>query len=248
MTVPSPAPGGLFPATRSSVLATLRTGAPAERRRALDTVAAAYRRPLVEYLRVRWSLPPAAAEDLVQELFVAALENDLLGRWDPDKARFRTYLRLCADGLAGHRREADRRLKRGGGWRRQPGDLRAPEGAVAELPAAGPDPEAVYHRERVRQVFSLALERTRRRLEGSGRALTWTVFERCDLEGTDAPRRPTYAELAAELGIAVTRVTNLLAAARRELRQQVLGLLRELTASDRELAEEARALLGRVPP
>jgi hypothetical protein len=58
--------------------------------------------------------------------------------------------------------------------------------------------------------------------------------------------RPTYAQLAVELRLPVTQVTNYLAAARRELRALVLSRLRDLCASDTEFRDEARELLGRA--
>ena len=42
----------------------------------------------------------------------------------------------------------------------------------------------------------------------------------------------------------MTDVTNHLSRVRRELRRIVLEVLREMTASDEEFSEEARALLG----
>jgi len=60
----------------------------------------------------------------------------------------------------------------------------------------------------------------------------------------DAPERPTYAELGAELSIPVTDVTNHLSFARREFRRLVLERLRELTATEEEFKSEARAVLG----
>ena len=74
----------------------------------------------------------------------------------------------------------------------------------------------------------------------AGKAQHYALLEQYDLAG----ERPTYAELAQRFGIAVTDVTNHLFRVRRELRRIVLEVLRELTASDEEFREEARALLG----
>src|SRR5262249_47338772 len=57
-------------------------------------------------------------------------------------------------------------------------------------------------------------------------------------------RRPTYAQLAADLGLTASTVTNELAAARREFRRIVLAVLREQCATDEEDVAEARALTG----
>ena len=65
--------------------------------------------------------------------------------------------------------------------------------------------------------------------------------------GARRGERPSYAQLAAEHGLAVTQVTNFLAAVRRELRRRVLARLRELTASEEEYRAEARNVLGVDP-
>jgi hypothetical protein len=72
------------------------------------------------------------------------------------------------------------------------------------------------------------------------------VFARYDLADETA-ERPTYAALAAELGITAATVTNHLAAMRRQFRQIVLDRLRELTSSDEEFDAEAQRLLGGRP-
>jgi len=60
-------------------------------------------------------------------------------------------------------------------------------------------------------------------------------------------RAPSYGELAKESCLPVTQVTNLLAWARRALREAVLARLRALCASEQEFRDEARALLGFTP-
>jgi predicted transcriptional regulator len=69
------------------------------------------------------------------------------------------------------------------------------------------------------------------------------VFERYDLAEVSGGR-PTYADLARELGLTTTTVTNHLAAMRRQFRRHVLDRLRELTMTDEEFEAEAKRLLG----
>lgn len=239
--------GRVFPPTRLTLLAAAR-GGEAERRRAHEALVAAYWKPVYKLLRLRWGVGPDEAEDWTQELFVEILERDLFARYDPERARFRTWLRTCLDGFAANKRQAARRAKRGGGRATRSLDFAGAEAEIADLgPVDAEDAEAVFHREWVRHLLSRALARARRRLAARGQASAWELFERLDLAGTDAPRRPTYDDLAAELGLPVTQVTNRLGAARRELRRAVLELLAEATGSEGELAEEARALLGVSP-
>jgi hypothetical protein len=75
--------------------------------------------------------------------------------------------------------------------------------------------------------------------------IQFKLFERYDLD--EAETRPSYADLAAELNVAVTDVTNYLAFARREFRRSVLAQLQEMTGSEEEFRREAQALLGVEP-
>jgi RNA polymerase sigma factor (sigma-70 family) len=214
-----------FPLTRHSAIAAARSGDAAERARGLETVANAYWRPVYGYLRLHWRKPHEEAADLAQEFFAELLEKDLLERFDPSQARLRTWLRVCIDGLV---KNEDRSAKR----RERTFDF---ETAREELSAS---PEDCFDKEWARAVFSLALQRLREQCQREGKEQHYALLEAYDLGD-----RPSYADLAERFGIAVTDVTNRLAWARRELRKSVFGVLRELTGSDAELQEEARALL-----
>ncbi len=99
-------------------------------------------------------------------------------------------------------------------------------------------PEALFQREWVRSLFTLAVED----LRASRDNLRFRVFESYDLNESDA--RPTYDELATQFGVTTVTITNYLAAMRRDFRKAVLTRLRELTITEREFRAEARAILG----
>jgi RNA polymerase sigma factor (sigma-70 family) len=242
--VPAGSPGR-FPATRRSVLLAARDADPEVRRAAFGALVESYWKPVYKYLRAQGDLGAEDARDLTQAFFAQALEKGTFGRYDPAKARFRTFLRLCLDGFVANERKAAGRLKRGGGAAPLSLDF---EGAEQELSLQGAaetiGPEEYFHREWVRALFSRAVEALRERCEASGRGLRFALFERYDLEGLDTGDRPTYAALAAEHGVTPEKVTNELSAARRELRAIVLETLRELTGSEAELRAEAREVLG----
>jgi RNA polymerase sigma factor (sigma-70 family) len=243
-----PEPGGRFPLTRRSMIAAAGDADPEVRRQAWDALVASYWRPVYKYLRVQWRTEREEAEDLTQGFFLQALEKGTFDRYDPARARFRTFLRTCLDGHVANERKAARRLKRGGGQAWLSLDF---AGAEEEIARQGGSQELgleeYFHREWVRALFGLAVGELRRRCEAAGRPARFALFDRYDLQGPDAPERPTYAELAAEHGIPATQVTNELAAARRELRRIVLEKLRELTGSEGEFRSEARHILGVDP-
>jgi RNA polymerase sigma factor (sigma-70 family) len=228
-----------FPTTRRSAIAAARSTDDAERRRALDLIVGGYLGPALAYVRHRWRAAEGDAQDLVQGFFAHALEHESLQRWDPEKARFRTWLRVCLDGYVGNELKRDARLKRGGGITHLSLD---DEDAGAREVADGSDPDEWFHREWLRHLFAMALDDLRVRCRERGWIHHEALFERYDLADPDA--RPTYAALALERGIAVTDVTNHLAAVRREFRSAILARLRELTLDDDDFRREARALMG----
>jgi DNA-directed RNA polymerase specialized sigma24 family protein len=232
-----------FPLTRPSVLIAAKSDDAQERAQALELLARAYWKPVFTYLRLRWRFDFEDARDHTQDFFSQALVRDLFARYEPGRARFRTYVRLCLDSFVANVRKAERRLKRGGGSEVLSLDF---PGAEAELAGRSPadDPEVFFHHEWVRSIFSSAVEALEARCERSGKKTQFAVFLRYDIEGPELERPPSYAELAVEHGIPVTQVTNYLAFCRREFRAIVLESLRVQCATHEEFRDEARALLG----
>ena len=236
-----------FPPTRLSVVARTRSEDHETRRLAFGTLIEAYWKPTYKYLRLKWKLDPDAAADLTQEFFTNALEKDVLARYDAERARFRTYLRLCLDGFAANARKAETRLKRGGGVVTVPLDFQLAEGEIVRHePAVASDVDELFYQEWVRALFQRAVADLRAWCASTGRETMFAVFERYDLaEASD--ERPTYGAIAAELHITATTVTNHLAAMRRQLRRLVLERLRDLTTTDEEFEAESKRLLGTRP-
>lgn len=224
----------------SAILAA-RDEQPAVRERALETIVASYWKPAYKYIRRQWSASNEEAKDLTQGFFASLLERGLLARFDPRRAAFRTYLRLCIDGFVANERRAAARLKRGAARVLQL-DTAIAEAELSQQDTATGTAEDYFEQEWARSLLGQAVSALRERLTADGKALQFGLFERHDLCGHGAP--PTYADLAREFAISVSDVTNRLASVRRQLRVLVLEKLRELTASDEEFHDEARRLLG----
>ena len=202
-----------FPSTRYSVLEAARATDPAARRQAWDDLVAGYWAPVCGYLRWQCGVEAEDARDMTQEFFTTAFDRGTFDRYDPARAHFRSYLRLCLDGFAANHRKAAARLKRGGGRPQVSLSLSAPADSFPGSPAelgersvrgmrggggpgsaaalgrlhdASPDPEEVFHREWVRGLFALAVADLRRHCQATGRAVQYQVFARYDL-GTPAP-------------------------------------------------------------
>jgi DNA-directed RNA polymerase specialized sigma24 family protein len=238
-------PAAAFPATRGSLVSAAASSEARVRSQALEALIAVYWKPVYKYIRVKWSLANEDAKDLTQGFFARALEKGFFDRFDPARARFRTFLRTCVDGFVANERRAAGRLKRGGHAEILALDFEQADGELRRHgPPAGADLDDFFHKEWVRGLFSLAVEDLRRQCSAGGKDLHFTLFQRYDLEGPDAPEAPTYEQLGREFDLSATQVTNYLAAVRRQFRRLVLERLRAATGSEEEFRDEAHRLLG----
>lgn len=233
--------GAPFPPTRHSAILALRSDDAPERKRARDTLCRVYWRPVYAHLRLRWRKEPESARDLTQSFFLKVLERDFFTDFDPSKARFRTYLRLCVDRFVQNADLQATAIKRGGGVQVLPLDLETIEQEVSAI--AGADrPDDVFDREWLRSLMTVAVTRFRERCAEQGKQVPMALFEAYVLNDDDP--RPTYAQLAAAHNLTTDTVTNYLAWGRREFRDIVLTHIRELTVSEQEYRDEVKAVLG----
>ena len=234
----------MFPPTRHSVVRAAGDADPGVRRDAVERLVAGYWRPVYKYLRHRWRLQPADAEDATQAFFATALAKDWFAPFDPARARFRTFLRTLLDGFAANEHKAAHRLKRGGGHAIVPLDFADAERELTRQAPVDADPEAYFHREWIRALFAAAVADLGDRCAASGHGVRFELFRRYDLDALQSDERPSYRDLALEFGLSVTGVTNELAAARRDFRAAVIERLRASCGSDAEARAEARELFG----
>jgi RNA polymerase sigma factor (sigma-70 family) len=240
--------GGAFPLTRFSVVQATGSEDPGIRREAWDALIRSYWKPVYKYVRIKWNVGATDAQDLTQEFFARAIDAGFFQRFDPARARFRTYLRVCLHGFVANEHKAANRKKRGGDYRLLPLDFESAEGELmqSQIPD-DTDPEEYFRQEAVRSLFGLAVNSLRDYCAETGRPGWFTLFERYDLAPPERGDRPTYQDLADALGLTVTQVTNHLSAVRREFRRIVLDQLRTISGSESEFRLEAVELLGVDP-
>jgi RNA polymerase sigma factor (sigma-70 family) len=205
-----------------------------------------YWAPIHAYIRQTHGRDATDADDLTQGFFAEALRRDLFARYDPERARFRTFVRRCVDSYVLNALRAERREKRGGDYSFVSIDTPEIEASLTSDDPSTTAADVAFHREWVRSVLATALAQLRDRYRAAGRLVHLALFERYDVEDSDTP--PAYAELAAEYGIPITQVTNWLAATRRDFRSIVLETIRDLSGDEAEFREEVRTLLGIEAP
>lgn len=237
-----------FPTTRATLVDGLRSADPGVRKAAIEALIESYWRPTYGYLRAWRGRSREDAEDLVQAFFTLELEREFMADFDSNIARFRTFLRLCLDRFVARVERARVAGKRGGGLTVRRFDFEDAENVLRLQPvggvANGADDEidAYFTREWRRHLFQSALERLRKECESAGRSRRFEILVAIDLHSAD--RAPTYAEAAARFAIPATTLNNELAAARRELREIVLDLLRHQCLDESDFQEQLRELLG----
>jgi DNA-directed RNA polymerase specialized sigma24 family protein len=233
-----------FPFTRWSVLSAAVSDVPEKRRLGVAKIAETYWRPLYVYLRIKHRLPAADAQDALQGFLAELWSGDALASFDPAKARFRTWLRVCLDHWFANMRRAERAEKRGGRSELISIDFAGVDSFVDQMERRErEEPESRYEQEWIRALYEFAVEATRRKYTEAGKAADFGMFERYALSGESV----SYEDLSRASALPVTTVTNRLAAVRRELRRAVLDQLRELTATEEEFRAEAERVLGIDP-
>ena len=160
-----------------------------ERSEAFGDLVQGYWKPVYKYLRVRWRLPAEEAEDATQAFFAEAFEKAWFDRFDPGKARFRTFVRVCVDRQVMNAHQAASREKRGGGAERLSIDFAGAEHELLAQSPVMPEADDFFRREFVRALFDRAVRSLRDDYLSRGRALHWRLFERYDL--SPEPRLPT---------------------------------------------------------
>jgi RNA polymerase sigma factor (sigma-70 family) len=238
-------PAASFPATRCSLVRAVASADPGVRKEALASLVTGYWKPVYKYLRHKWHLSNEDAKDLTQAFFARAVEKGFFESFDPGRARFRTFIRTCADNFAANEHRSAGSLRRGGAVDLFSLDFDTAEGELAGQPTSSVwDPDEFFRQEWLRELFILAVEDVRQYCRASGKDLHFTLFERYDLDAPNDSADVSYARLAEEHGLPITQVTNFLAFARRQFREFLLDRLRTSTGSEDEFQQEVRSLFG----
>lgn len=231
-----PAGGAAFPATHWSLLLAAHEGE-ARRREALEELAATYWRPLYVYAR-RKGLDPHAAEDAIQGFLERLLARDFLEGLDPEKGRFRAYLRTGLDRFLINLHASETAQRRGGGQRALSLDVAGVEDDVAGSPE---DPAKAYDRLWARGVLDRALGHLRREHAGTPKQAAFDVAL-----GFFAPGEPpSYAEAAARAGMTLPQFRSFLHRTRvryRELIRREVAPTVGATAIDSEVDDLLKIL------
>lgn len=122
-------------------------------------------RGAVEALFRREGLARNDAEDLAQEFFLATLNKEFLSRADPERGRFRSYLKTAARRFLGAQRRKEGRQKR-----RPPGGVQELKEEIAVADGRAVSPEDAFDLAWARAVLERGKQRAQEHLAAKGRA------------------------------------------------------------------------------
>jgi RNA polymerase sigma factor (sigma-70 family) len=205
----------------------------------LDTLLRRYIAPIYAYIR-RAGNPRDKAADLTQEFIAKViLERGLLDKADPERGRFRTFLKAALSNfLIDQHRRATAQSRR----------AELPNLTRLSLdrfePSESDDTANAFDRQWAATVMSEALTRTEADCRAADQSLHWEVFTAAVLEPNlrhAAP--PAHADLAARMGLGEhAQVSSMVQTVRRKFRRVLLQVVQETLADPSQAQDEVSSL------
>jgi RNA polymerase sigma-70 factor (ECF subfamily) len=236
-----PHPQASFPITRWSLVWRAGVSSP-DAREALEVLCRAYWFPIYAFIR-RHGADAEAARDLTQTYFTRLLEKDILLVANPQKGRFRSFLKTDCTYFLADQRDRERAQKRGGAQSMNRIEVLDAEDRYRRELADELTPERQFDRTWALTLLDQALNQLAAEYADSGRN---ALFERLQVVLTGDSSICPYAALAAQLGTTEGAVQVAVHRLRRRyravLREQIAATLENPTDADVE--DEIRALFA----
>jgi len=191
---------------------------------ALAELCRLYWYPLYAYVRRRGHTPEET-QDLTQGFFLHLLEHKTLGRADPLKGKFRSFLLGSLQNYLSSEAERARCLKRGGGVEFISLNLQDAEDLYRLEPADHLTAETIFDARWATTLLDEAMTRLGSEYAEQGQAATLQALKPF-LDPTNVQVLPSYEQLANQLQVTLGAVKTLI----HRLRKQYTTLLREEVA------------------
>ena len=106
--------GQAFPSTMWGMVSRIRGSNETQQREGLEELSRRYWKPIYRYVRIAWAKSNEDAKDLTQAFLLWLMEGEPLRKYEKDRGKLRTYLKVLLKGFVRDRQKALQRLKRGG--------------------------------------------------------------------------------------------------------------------------------------
>ena len=207
---------------------------------ALGELCRVYWYPLYAYVR-RWGRTPEEAQDLTQGFFLHLLEHKTLGRVDPLKGKFRSFLLGSLQNYLSTEADRARCLKRGGKVEFVPLEMQAAEDRYLHEPADQLSAEKIFEARWALVLLEHALTVLGRQYTVRHKEAVFETLKGFVGIGATGPEA-SYEAAGQSLGMGVGTVKTLI----HRLRKQYMAVVREevaRTVSDpTEIEAELRSL------
>jgi RNA polymerase sigma-70 factor (ECF subfamily) len=230
--------GRLFGTTRWSVVLAAGDTRHPNSRAALVALCEAYWYPVYALAR-QLGHGVDVAQDYTQGFFVHLLEKGSLKAADPDRGRFRAFLRASFKNYLSSERERARAAKRGGGRLPITLDFETAESRLRYEPFHQQTPEVVFEKRWARTLLTRALECLRREMEASEDRDRLRCLEPYL---TGFPRSRGYGDVAAELGLTKDAVKAAVRRLRRRFGQLLRAEVAQTVENPNDVEKEIRYL------
>jgi RNA polymerase sigma factor (sigma-70 family) len=198
--------------------------------------------PLYSFVRSRgYSVDDA--QDLTQDFFPYLIERKIYARVDPQKGRFRSFLLASIKNFLGHAAERERTLKRGGGIIFVPFHEERIKDAESffQIHRVTSSEDGLFNRTWAEALLAVGLERLSADYKGESRE---KLFHELSVFLTSsAERLPSYAELAARLGITKSTLRSHVTRLRARYREILRAEVRQTVDTEAEVEDELHELL-----
>jgi RNA polymerase sigma-70 factor (ECF subfamily) len=233
-------PQPLFLTTHWSVVLAAKDKASPGCSEALETLCRTYWYPLYAFVRGS-GYSPHDAQDLTQGFFERLLAKDYLRLVDPEKGRFRTFLKMALKRFLVHEWERGKAEKRGGGQPALSVDTAMAEQRFqAETPnTLGPD--QLYDRQWALALLEQVTVTLEREYKEAGKAQDLKMLKPCL---TEERGRIPYSRIASGLQITEGAARVAVHRLRRRLRELFREVITETVSEPVEIEEELRHVIG----
>lgn len=232
-----PPHSGRFATTRWTMVQAVGVDAP-ESQDALAELCSTYWYPLYAYLRRRGH-QAVDAQDLTQAFVASLLERSAVGRADPEKGRFRSFLLGSLNKFVSDEKRRQGAQKRGGDREILSINVDAAEDRYRLEPVDEVTPEAIFERRWALTVLDAAVSRLQAGYERSGKlALFEALRGHLGADKTTTPNR----EVAEKLGMQEGAVKVAAHRLRQQYREALRAEIAHTVTSTEELDDELKRL------
>lgn len=235
----------MFATTQWSIVLTAGRGEVPQAQDALEKLCQTYWYPLYAYVRRR-GYSPADAEDLTQEFFAWLLERKWLGKADPQRGRFRSFLLTSISNFLSNEWDKAMTQKRGGGkiisLERDEAENRYSWQPLSyNIPESSFTPEQSFEWRWALTLLDQVMGRLGAEFEQENKKELFEALKPCLLgESSGQP----YATLASKLGMSEGSVKVTVYRLRQRYRQLLRDEIARTVAVPEEVEEELRYLFA----